>query len=80
MMKKLGIVMKRAQYFITCKGKAMPYVKIDRDYAGKMLVADSAKDNFKVTAGDISQLSFFDMPRLNNSFIEKQKERVTINV
>ena len=79
-LKKLGIVMKRAQYFITCKGKAMPYVKIDRDYAGKMLVADSAKDNFKVTAGDISQLSFFDMPRLNNSFIEKQKERVTINV
>ena len=79
-LKKLGIVMKRAQYFITCKGKAMPYVKIDRDYAGKMLVADSAKDNSKVTAGDISQLSFFDMPRLNNSFIEKQKERVTINV
>ena len=56
--------------------KAMPYVKIDRDYAGKMLVADSAKDNFKVTAGDISQLSFFDMPRLNNSFIEKQMERI----
>ena len=78
-LKKLGIVMKRAQYFITCKGRAMPYVKIDRDYAGKMLVADSAKDNFKVTAGDISQLSFFDMPRLNNRFIEKQKERVTIN-
>ena len=79
-LKKLGIVMKRAQYFITCKGKAMPYVKIDRDYAGKMLVADSAKDNFKVTAGDISQLSFFDMPRLNNSFIEKQRERVSMNV
>ena len=79
-LKKLGIVMKRAQYFITCKGKAMPYVKIDREYAGKMLIADSAKDNFKVSAGDISQLSFFDLPQLNNSFIEKQRERVSMNV
>ena len=72
--------MKRAQYFITCKGKAMPYVKIDRDYAGRMLIADSAKDNFKVNAGDISQISFFDMPQLNDSFIEKKRERVSLNV
>ena len=79
-LKKLGIVMKRAQYFITCKGKTAPYIKIDKDYAGRMLVADSAKDNFKVKAGDISQISFFDMPQLNNSFIEKQRERVSLNV
>ena len=79
-LKKLGIVMKRAQYFITCKGKAMPYVKIDREYAGRMLVSDSAKDNFKVTSGDVSQLSFFDLAQLNDSFIEKQKERMLVNV
>lgn len=79
-LKKLGIVMKRAQYFITCKGKAMPYVKIDKEYAGRMLVSDSAKDNFKVTSGDVSQLSFFDLAQLNDSFIEKQKERMLVNV
>ncbi len=79
-LKKMGIVMKRAQYFITCKGKAMPYVKIDKDYARRMLTADSAKDNFKISAEDVSQLSFFDMQGLNSRFIEKQNERMAVNV
>lgn len=79
-LKKLGIVMKRAQYFITCKGKVNQNIKIDREYAGRMLIADSAKDNFKISTEDISQLSFFDIPRLNNRFTDKQKERMVINV
>ena len=79
-LKKLGIVLKRAQYFITCKGKAAAYIKIDKEYAGRMLAMDSAKDNFKVTSDEISQLSFFDMPQLNTRFIDKQRERMVINV
>ena len=79
-LKKMGIVLKRAQYFITCKGRAMPYVTIDRQHATLMLTSDSAKDNFKVTAGQVSQLSFFDMPQLNDLYIEKQNERMVINV
>ncbi len=79
-LKKLGIVLKRAQYFITCKGKVMPYVKIDKEHAGRMLLSDSAKDNFKVETKDVSQLSFFDMQEMNNRFIAKQNERMVFNV
>lgn len=79
-LKKMGIVLKRAQYFITCKGKAMPYVTIDKENAQNMLAVYSAKENFKVTAEEVSQLSFFDMQRLNDRFMDKQKERVAVNV
>ena len=79
-LKRMGIVLKRAQYFITCKGRAMPYVTIDRGYATLMLTSDSAKENFKITSAEVSQLSFFDMPQLNDRYIEKQNERMVINV
>jgi len=79
-LKRIGIVLKRAQYFITCKGRAMPYVTIDRGHAILMLTSDSAKENFKITSEEVSQLSFFDMPQLNDRYIEKQNERMVINV
>ena len=51
--KKLGVVMKRAQYFITCRGKSCYYGVIDGEIAYKMLtLAESA--------GSVSQLSLFD--------------------
>ncbi len=79
-LKKMGIVLKRAQYFITCKGRVMPYVTIDRQHATLMLTSDSAKENFKVSTEEVNQLSFFDMPQLNEKFIQKQNERMVINV
>lgn len=79
-LKKMGVVLKRAQYFITCKGRAMPYVTIDKDHVTLMLTATSARENFKVTAEDVSQLSFFDMPQLNEKYIRKQSERMVVNV
>lgn len=79
-LKRIGIVLKRAQYFITCKGRAMPYVTMDRGHATLMLTSDSAKENFKITSEEVSQLSFFDMPQLNDRYIEKQNERMVINV
>ena len=79
-LKKMGVVLKRAQYFITCKGRAMPFVTIDKDHVTLMLTATSARENFKVTAEDVSQLSFFDMPQLNEKYIRKQSERMVVNV
>ena len=79
-LKKLGIVLKRAQYFITCKGRSAPYVKIDRHHARTMLISDSAKENFRATAEEVSQLSLFDMPRLNDRFITNKYERTVTNV
>lgn len=40
-LKKIGVVLKRAQFFITCKGKSAPYIKIDKQYAEKNLILQS---------------------------------------
>ncbi|MEG2928351.1 MAG: putative DNA modification/repair radical SAM protein [Oscillospiraceae bacterium] len=40
-LKKIGVVLKRAQFFITCKGKTAPYVSIDRYRAEQCLIASS---------------------------------------
>ena len=71
--------MKRAQYFITCKGKSAPYVAIDKYKAEQMLITSSAKDNFNIS-NDVSQISFFDSDTLNNKYIETMKGRVITNV
>ena len=37
----MGVVLKRAIYFITCHGKsAYPFMKIDEDYITRNLLAD----------------------------------------
>lgn len=79
-LKKMGIVLKRAQYFIICKGRAAQYVTIDKERAAQMLISRSAKDNFNIMAGDVTQLSFFDTEQLNERYIENRAERVTVNV
>jgi len=79
-LKKMGIVLKRAQFFITCKGRAAQYVTIDSENATKMLISQSAKDNFRITAGEAVQLSLFDSRRLNERYITAKTERMVVNV
>ena len=55
-LKKIGVVLKRAQFFITCKGKAAPYVKIDRDHAERYLIASERQPDFS----NVEQTSLFD--------------------
>ncbi len=55
-LKKLGVVLKRAQYFITCKGKYHGLVDLDEDKIRRMLTP--AIDLNKVDA-DFEQLSLF---------------------
>ncbi len=78
-LKKTGVVLKRAQYFITCKGRAAQYVTIDKEKAQLMLMSASAKDNFNIS-NDVQQLSFFDGNRLNELYIVNKNERVAVNV
>ncbi len=79
-LKKMGIVLKRAQYFITCKGRAAQYVTIDKENATRMLISSSARDNFRISASDVTQLSFFDTRRLNDRYIAAKTERMVVNV
>ncbi|HHU73253.1 MAG TPA: putative DNA modification/repair radical SAM protein [Clostridiales bacterium] len=60
-LKKLGVVLKRALYFITCNGKMMYPIKIEEDFITRQLI--SSKDRLlKGIEPDITykQLSLFD--------------------
>ncbi len=39
-LKKMGVVLKRAQYFITCRGKMMPHIKFDPKFIDANLSLD----------------------------------------
>lgn len=56
-LKKIGVVLKRAQFFITCKGKAAPYIKIDRDYAQRYLTDNATKAQIESAHQQLSLFS-----------------------
>ena len=60
-LKRMGVVLKRAQYFITCKGKMLYPVKIQEDYLLRRLLDEDKKKNWEI-AHDVTyrQLSLFD--------------------
>ena len=68
-LKKLGIVIKRAQYFITCKGKYFGSVPMDDNKIRKAL---TPKIDLNVIDKDIKQLSFFDTD-ISNSILTNNK-------
>ena len=56
-MKKLGVVMKRAQFFITCRGRTLEGLSLRREYVMHSLIsADTAK---KLDMPEMEQLSLF---------------------
>lgn len=60
-LKKLGVVLKRAHYFITCNGRMMYRTPIEESYITKCLTEDNHKDNWKVVHQNerYEQLSLF---------------------
>lgn len=59
-LKKLGIVLKRAKYFITCKGKYYGEIDMEREKIEKKLILE--KDNNKNINLNFEQLSLFESP------------------
>ena len=61
-LKKLGIVLKRAVYFITCKGRQFYPVKLDEDYITRNMIdfKDRLPAPLREAAGSYRQLSLFD--------------------
>ena len=66
-LKKLGIVLKRAQYFITCKGKIMEGLKITSDGTLSALMANQ----YKLTSPGPEQLSLFNEPLINRAEVQQ---------
>lgn len=57
-LKKLGVVLKRAQYFITCKGKALEGLRVNESNVLRALISNKELRVFQEP--QYEQLSFFD--------------------
>ncbi len=59
-LKKIGVVLKRALYFITCNGRMMYPTKIEEDYITRNLLDGKEKLPFEKDGMTYRQLSLFD--------------------
>lgn len=59
-LKKIGVTLKRALYFITCSGKMMYPTKIEEDYITRNLISSEKKLPFDKDGITYRQLSLFD--------------------
>ena len=60
-LKKIGVVLKRAVYFITCSGRMMYPTKLEEDYISSHLIGDEKKKVWDISSlGSYRQISLFD--------------------
>jgi len=61
-LKKMGVVLKRAHYFILCDGKMMYNTPIEEDYIFRQLTVTNQKENWQIAHKNeqYQQLSLFD--------------------
>jgi len=61
-LKKMGVVLKRAQYFITCSGKMMEHMNVSEDVILSRMIGEAAGECRKIMDSGITyqQLSLFD--------------------
>lgn len=61
-LKKMGVVLKRAQYFITCSGKMMEHMKVSEDVILNRMIGEAAGECRRIMDSGITyrQLSLFD--------------------
>lgn len=72
-LKKIGVVLKRALYFITCSGKLMYPVRLEENYITRQLLGTKERLPFDADGVTYQQLSLFDDRR----FIIDQEQMVT---
>lgn len=63
-LKRIGVVLKRALYFITCSGRMMYHTKLDEDYICANLMADRTQIPKDLRNCGYKQLSLFDTDTL----------------
>lgn len=59
-LKKIGVVLKRALYFITCNGRMMYPTKLEEDYICRNLMGDKTQIPREIRESGYHQLSLFD--------------------
>lgn len=60
-LKKIGVVLKRALYFITCNGRMMYPVKLEEDYIVRNLTEEQERIRFGSDGMSYRQMSLFDV-------------------
>ena len=70
-LKKIGVVLKRAMYFLTCNGRTMYPVKLEQDYIARNLLDAGEKLPQEVRDMTYQQLSLFDDVRFGGGVNEK---------
>jgi len=71
-LKKIGVVLKRALYFITCNGKMMYPTKVEEDYITRNLLSTKEKLPREIREMGYKQLSLFDDVRFGGGLDEKR--------
>lgn len=69
-LKKMGVVLKRALYFITCSGKMMYPTRLDEDYITRNLLSAREKLPDEIVNMGYRQLSLFDDMKYRENFYE----------
>lgn len=70
-LRKIGVVLKRALYFITCNGKMMYPTKIEEDYITRNLLNIKERLPFDADGVTYKQISLFDDIRFQNGLGEE---------
>lgn len=59
-LKKMGVVLKRAVFFITCNGRMMYDIKLEENYILNNLISDEIRNIDKVSGDNYHQMSIFE--------------------
>lgn len=72
-LKKIGVVLKRALYFITCSGHMMYPTKLEENYICANLMSDRTQIPRDIREGSYQQISLFDSSILGNAAVPQMK-------
>jgi len=67
-LRKMGIVLKRALYFITCNGRMMYPTKLEEDYIVRNLTCDKDRVKFGSEGMGYKQMSLFDLGQFTGDY------------
>jgi len=72
-LKKMGIVLKRALYFITCNGKMMYSTKLEEDYIVRNLTCEKDRIQFGSDGMTYQQMSLFDLSQFSPGYTREDR-------
>lgn len=72
-LKKIGVVLKRALYFITCSGKMMYNTKLEENYICSNLMADRTQIPRDIRESGYQQISLFDSGILDHTAVSQSQ-------